>query len=428
MKASGADVQNGNATGNGSENAVNPTNTNTTNAPPSVPGWEEAKQQVANGQPPPGQSEMPAPPARPRRGRPPKRAYLSNGTRGAHDANARKADETASVSTPGSAGRARGQGRGGGRPRKSRGSARSGKRKRDDDDDEDGDSDSSDEVTPVATMTKSGRSIQKPTSFVPPPESPAPAKRKRPYNRRNPESAVCKICLRGNSPASNMIVFCDGCNTPYHQWCHKPPVGKAVVDDVDKEWFCSECESERAEPVPEADVESFVSAEGASSEEVRQSSSDQDRVLIMLQRQKYFSGLPQGLLITLLTKATTLRPDLPLFTPEFKAGIKGDGTASTNGHGSSSKAPPPPPKFTAPQPNQAEEGYDSDVHPSNYPRPGQGLMSTLPPEKDDLQWLVEDDDKHNVFTHIYQDNSKAQTAAPHPGPTTTGASGGDAQG
>lgn len=168
----------------------------------------------------------------------------------------------------------RGRGRGGGRPRgsRARGGGRGGKRKREDgeeDDDDDDDSDSS-EVTPVATMTKSGRSVQKPTSFVPPPPSPITAnKRKRPYTRRNPEAAVCKVCLRGSSPATNMIVFCDGCNMAFHRYCHQPPIDQAVIDEVDKEWFCRQCESERIVPVPEAEVAGFVGVEGATAEQVR---------------------------------------------------------------------------------------------------------------------------------------------------------------
>ena len=158
-------------------------------------------------------------------------------------------------------------------------------------------------ATPVATMTKSGRNVQKPTSFVPPPPSPTTTtKRKRTY-RRNPESAVCKMCLRGTSPASNMIVFCDGCNTPYHRYCHQPPIEQAVIDEVDKEWYCQPCEKERIVPVPEAEVASFVSAAGAGAE----------------QRQKYFASLPPGMLVTLLTKATTLKPDLPLFGPGLRS-------------------------------------------------------------------------------------------------------------
>lgn len=38
-----------------------------------------------------------------------------------------------------------------------------------------------------------------------------------------------------------MIVFCDSCNTPWHQYCHDPPIGKDVVDIPDKEWICKAC-------------------------------------------------------------------------------------------------------------------------------------------------------------------------------------------
>jgi hypothetical protein len=146
---------------------------------------------------------------------------------------------------------------------------RGGKRKRADDEDDGGDT--SDSETYAPTTTKSGRNVQKPTTFVPPPQpSPPPMpsyKKKRTY-RRNPESAVCKICLRGVSPASNMIVFCDGCNVPYHRYCHQPPIDQSVIDEVDKEWYCKQCERERIQPVPESHVVGFVSVENASAEEV----------------------------------------------------------------------------------------------------------------------------------------------------------------
>ena len=174
-----------------------------------------------------------------------------------------KMDVDVVQTTPGST---KGRGRGG-RPRgRGRGGTRGGKRKREDR--SDGESEDSEVYTPAVTMTKSGRSVQKPAAFVPPPTSPTTTgKRKRPY-RRNPESAVCKVCLRGTSPAGNMIVFCDGCNTPYHQYCHHPPIDDAVVNEVDKEWYCKQCEKERVVPVPESDVADFISAGGASAEQV----------------------------------------------------------------------------------------------------------------------------------------------------------------
>jgi hypothetical protein len=262
-------------------------------------------------------------------------------------------------------------------------------------------------------MTKSGRSVSKPTSYVPPPQpSPttAPNKRKRQYTHRNPQTAVCKSCLRGTSPASNPVVFCDGCNAPYHRWCHKPPIEQTVIDEADKEWYCRFCEEERVVPVPESEVASFVSAAGASEE----------------QRQKYFASLPPGVLVTLLVKATTLQPELPLFDPESKAATStaehksatngpapvpdpSSSKSTTNAAPATAKLYQPPPSRKVPAPDDAT--YGPDVHPENYPRPGQGLMSTLPPEQDDLDYLVDDNDEHGVFTHVYQAGSTRTDAS-----------------
>ena len=151
------------------------------------------------------------------------------------------------------------------------------------------------------------------------------------------------------------------------------------------------------------------------------------------------------MLVTLLTKATTLQPDLPLFSPSFQAEAGAAPTVatvlpsqakhqpSTNGH-----AHPPPAQLTASAPafkvpiapqvhptpttdggsselpapsfvdnidEDENDGYDD--HPPTYPRPGHGLMKTLPPEQEDLQWLVEEDDRFGVFSHLYQVDAQA---------------------
>nr|POE89809.1 swm histone demethylase complex subunit phf1 [Quercus suber] len=341
-----------------------------------------------------------------RSGKGPKRASLA----GDGVDNAETASQSPST-------RGRGRGRPPGKARGSRGRAggKNGTKKREDrEDDDDDDSDSSEVYTPAATQTKSGRAIQKPTVFVPPPP-PSPAvnhKRKRTY-RRNPESAVCKVCLRGTSPTSNMIVFCDGCNTPYHRYCHHPPIDQSVVDQLDKEWYCRPCEKERNLLASEVDVSKFVPANGASLEE----------------RQRYFLGLPPKLLVRLLTRATTLQPSLPVFSPEFKFQDTGEAitiTPSTNGHSRSQPAsgsqsanrlhPDAMEIDNTPvvQGNEDEEAEDEDLgppeHPANYPRPGYGLMRSLPPEQDDQQWLVDDEDQNGVFTHVYRaDASIADT-------------------
>ncbi|KAK3696165.1 hypothetical protein LTR37_018067 [Vermiconidia calcicola] len=374
-----------------------------------TPGWEAAKEQVLRDMATSDKFPTPTPPrdtTTPKRGgRGGKRAsFVTDG-----DAMDVKAEGITPQPTPAS----RGRGRGGGRPRgRGRGGGRGGKRKREDRSDDD--SEDSEVYSPVVTTTKSGRSIQKPTSFVPPPQSPTTAgpKRKRPY-RRNPESAVCKVCLRGTSPASNMIVFCDGCNTPYHQYCHHPPIDKAVVEEVDKEWYCKQCEKERVVPVPESEIADFISAGGASVE----------------QRQRYFASLPPGMLVTLLTRATTLKPDLPVFAPDFQArtasttNVAPGMSTAANGHAHPQTTTPTAIAATAtarsaPQAtggatnnglryaDQSEEPVP-EGHPPNYPRPGYGLMSTLPPEQEDLQWLVDDGDRFGVFSHMYQVDPQA---------------------
>jgi hypothetical protein len=57
-----------------------------------------------------------------------------------------------------------------------------------------------------------------------------------------------------------------------------------------------------------------------------------------------------------------------------------------------------------------DDQYGSDEHPSHYPRPGQGLMSTLPPEKNDLHYLVDEENSRGVFTHVYQVDDKTEGA------------------
>ncbi len=80
----------------------------------------------------------------------------------------------------------------------------------------------------------------------------------------------------------NMIVFCDGCNTPYHQYCHDPPIEDEVVKVEEKEWLCVECLGVRkgsiavggatgavgVNGVGDVDLRTAVSGEGLSPDEV----------------------------------------------------------------------------------------------------------------------------------------------------------------
>lgn len=150
------------------------------------------------------------------------------------------------------------------------GSKRTKRRRRakyDDDEDEgiikagDAISDESDDFTPTATQTKSGRQVQRPSLYVPPvtpPSSKKPRnvttvgtadegqaqgarKRKRFYRKGKEINTNCIHCQRGYSPSANVIVFCDACNHAWHQLCHDPPIGDEIVAVRESQWFCREC-------------------------------------------------------------------------------------------------------------------------------------------------------------------------------------------
>lgn len=129
----------------------------------------------------------------------------------------------------------------------------------------------------------------------------------------------------------------------------------------------------------------------------------------------------------MLTKATTLQPDLPMFDPTFqpKTGTPQSNPQkpATNGHAhppaqqmpkpTLPAAVPAPPDFSATiirEAEESEDGYGSDEHPSHYPRPGQGFMATLPPDKEDEHYLVDEENSRRVFTHIYQVDPQAANA------------------
>jgi len=164
------------------------------------------------------------------------------------------------------------------------------------------------------------------------------------------------------------------------------------------------------------------------------------------QRQRYFGSLPQGLLVTLLTRATTLHPDLPVFAPDFQTRAAASATSpsasqpSVNGHhqavanpsplnpslsnlktpsGAQSTAYSQPPAPHVSGPELAVPGG----HPPTYPRPGHGLMKTLPPENTNYDWLVEDGDQYGVFSHGYLVDPQAAQGAQSNGAVHGGGNG-----
>lgn len=196
---------------------------------------------------------------------------VNNGDATPHDG----ADQVASRGRA----KARGKNRGG-RPRihPLRGSGRATKRRRGDSDEDDGgtekyDTDATENFSPLPAQSRSGRKIFKATTFTPAgieatrgENLPGPGggiQKKR--RRRGGLNSVCKNCGRGPSPGRNMIVYCDDCDTAWHQHCHDPPVSPATVRAEQEQWFCADCETAREE---KQRLVGKISAEGMSLAEV----------------------------------------------------------------------------------------------------------------------------------------------------------------
>ncbi|KAI9810910.1 MAG: hypothetical protein M1827_005769 [Pycnora praestabilis] len=312
-------------------------------------------------------------------------------------------------------GRGRGRGRGGTRGRASGG--RGGKRKRVKVESEESDQDSDTSLIQnfLPTATKSGRLIHRPTHFspaVPPSSQSSPSNRHRRAYRRAHETTVCKVCARGHSPMSNMIVLCDGCDRGWHMHCHDPPIAKEVVAETEKEWFCRDCRAVEA-GVGVFDLGERISGEGLSADE----------------QKFYLLTLPHAHLVSLLLHATTLQPTLPLFPSTTKSHLANSTTPSSNSHGSPFRAittinktqrtPLPQTDTTSTLKNDGNNGsneedmsssndvIDSDDQQAAYPKPGNGIR--LPPEDEDLEWLVDDD--YVVFSHTFRGGEGGGAAA-----------------
>lgn len=110
---------------------------------------------------------------------------------------------------------------------------------------------------------------------------------------------MCKVCQRSNSPKTNQIVFCDECNTPYHQLCHIPPIDRLVVDVPDAQWFCKDCQPKRRE----RPLETGMSGEALSTDA----------------KMTYLSSLSKAQLVELIRFAEKIDPKLPIYSPNTNA-------------------------------------------------------------------------------------------------------------
>ena len=180
-----------------------------------------------------------------------------------------------------------------------------------DDSDDDDDCNISSSYIPLPTRTKSGRNVNKPVAFVPTLPEPAQGVKRRKFTK-TPLAAKCRTCHRGTEPGNDRIVFCNVCNTAYHQHCHNPPISDAVVNVRKKGWLCGPCERSKQNVVQ--GTEGLVAAESLSIDEKR----------------AYFSTLPQHQLVSLLLHATIRHPQLPIFLPNVQGLIPDPATLETH--------------------------------------------------------------------------------------------------
>ncbi|KAI1161754.1 hypothetical protein F5B18DRAFT_662888 [Nemania serpens] len=265
----------------------------------------------------------------------------------------------------------------------------------------DSDTDGAMKAQKAATMTKSGRQVQKPTQFNP--TGTGGAQKRRHYGKRTAEQALCKVCTRGLSPNMNQIVFCDGCNFCWHQMCHDPYIDDDFVSDESRSWFCGRCLAKRERALArKKTLEEYKGASWASK------STEQKRACL--------TNLPHSQLVNMIMYSTELHPELPIFPAQepgasSKRGAQGPsaGSATAGSFPRVDAKPIGPANFnsTVSTPDaktsdtagkskrkrksstevqgQAERGSSVESMPPSWPKVGQGVLAGLDMNEEDLR-------------------------------------------
>lgn len=268
-----------------------------------------------------------------------------------------------------------------------------------------------------ATMTKSGRQVQKPTHFNPV-DTAASQKRKH-YGKRTAEQALCKVCTRGLSPDMNRIVFCDGCNFCWHQMCHDPYIHDEIVGDETRSWFCNRCMAKREKALAKKKtMEEYKGVSWASK--------------TAAQKRTYLTNLPHAQLVNIIMYSTELHPELPIFPAQEsgaatkRGGQGGSGSFTTAGvfprvdtkpigpaNFSSTVSTPETRasdaggkrvkrKGSAETQTQAERESSADSMPPAWPKAGRGVIAGLDVKEEDLR----DEDDFEAFSVTTYDKGR----------------------
>ncbi|KAK3353330.1 hypothetical protein B0T25DRAFT_631846 [Lasiosphaeria hispida] len=293
-------------------------------------------------------------------------------------------------------------------------------------------------ATPPAplTMTKSGRQVQKPMTYNPAAMDSSTKKRVH-YGKRTAEQALCKKCTRMHSPASNQMVFCDGCNDGWHQMCHDPWIDDAIVRDASRSWYCENCTEKRNRHLAKKQkVEHRVPAQPPPKESWASKPPQQKRAYLMT--------LTNQELIALVMASLELHPDLPIFPGTVEP--PGSGGSAQNGaqtprslfagstveglfpradanltgqinfvrkaapvrssSGSAKGRVKSQREKEGSQDKAEEEDEEYDPLAPLWPKPGKGLYSRLPLDAEDEKHLVDDDDYEAFSVIVYDERGR----------------------
>ncbi|KAJ5710009.1 hypothetical protein N7493_009601 [Penicillium malachiteum] len=159
-----------------------------------------------------------------------------------------------------------------------------------------------------ARTSRSGRALKAPKVYAPDPTASATGKRP----TRKKAAIVCVKCHRGNSPNTNMIVFCDGCDATWHQRCHDPPIDDQVVLEKDSTWLCRSCS-----PVQRSTPARPAKAKKVKRIHPRLQSGPRLEVpggeLPVDKRRAYLSRLSHAELVEIAVEVSVNNPQVPMF-------------------------------------------------------------------------------------------------------------------
>lgn len=171
--------------------------------------------------------------------------------------------------------------------------------------------------------SRAGRAIRRPTTYVPAPEG----QTRKGSSRRKEISVVCGMCGRSNSPNNNPIVFCDGCNSTWHQRCHFPTIPDEVLKTEEAEWHCNKCKPPRRTTKAPARPSDIPTPARLTKKVKRSTKATHPRLGSKLpagnltasqmftpdERRAYLSALSHAELVELLMDVSALNAAMPMF-------------------------------------------------------------------------------------------------------------------